>query len=136
MVEPEFWRLVEADRISFGARGDNNPALKIFLSEVQDGLVPRSLWTHAETVHTQDGKRKVMALFPDETLFGTPKPERLRNNILPIATHPDDLVLDSFLGSGTTAAVSHKMGRRWIGIEMGEHTLTHLSAAAAQGGGR
>ena len=125
MVEPEFWRLVEADRISFGAKGDNNPALKIFLSEVQDGLVPRSLWTHAEAGHTQDGKREVMALFPDETPFGTPKPERLLNNILAIATHPNDLVLDSFLGSGTTAAVAHKMGRRWIGIEMGEHALSH-----------
>ena len=125
MVEREFWRLVAADRISFGAKGDNKPALKIFLSEVQDGLVPRSLWTHAEAGHTQDGKREVMALFPGETPFGTPKPERLLNNILAIATQPTDLVLDSFLGSGTTAAVAHKMGRRWIGIEMGEHALTH-----------
>jgi adenine-specific DNA-methyltransferase len=125
MVESEFWRLVAEDRISFGAKGDNNPALKIFLAEVQDGLVPRSLWTHAEAGHTQDGKREVMALFPDQTPFGTPKPERLVSNILAIATNPGDLVLDSFLGSGTTAAVAHKMGRRWIGIEMGEHAETH-----------
>jgi len=58
-------------------------------------------------------------------MFGTPKPERLLQRILRIATDPGDLVLDSFLGSGTTAAVAHKMGRRWIGIEMGEHALTH-----------
>ena len=57
--------------------------------------------------------------------FSTPKPERLLSRIIEIATNPNDLVLDSFLGSGTTAAVAHKMGRRWIGIEMGEHALTH-----------
>ena len=66
-----------------------------------------------------------MALFPGETPFGTPKPEQLMRNIVAIATQPDDLVLDSFLGSGTTAAVAHKMGRRWIGIEMGDHAISH-----------
>jgi adenine-specific DNA-methyltransferase len=125
MLEPDFWRLVAEDRVSFGLNGDNIPALKIFLSEVQDGLVPRSLWLHPEAGHTQDAKREVMALFPGETPFGTPKPELLLRNILQIATNPNDLILDSFLGSGTTAAVAHKMGRRWIGIEMGEHALTH-----------
>jgi len=125
MLEPEFWRLVADERISFGIKGDNNPALKIFLSEVQDGLVPRSWWPHQEAGHTQDAKREVMALFPGEVPFGTPKPEVLLRNIISIATNPGDLVLDSFLGSGTTAAVAHKMGRRWIGIEMGEHAQTH-----------
>lgn len=57
--------------------------------------------------------------------FGTPKAERLLQRVIEIATNPNDLVLDSFLGSGTTAAVAHKMGRRWIGIEMGEHARTH-----------
>ena len=66
-----------------------------------------------------------MELLHDVAVFGTPKPERLIQRILHIATNPGDLVLDSFLGSGTTAAVAHKMGRRWIGIEMGEHALTH-----------
>ena len=65
-----------------------------------------------------------LALF-ESARFGTPKPERLLQRILQVATHPNDLVLDSFLGSGTTAAVAHKMGRRWIGIEMGEHARTH-----------
>lgn len=59
--------------------------------------------------------------------FATPKPERLVQRILHIATNPGDLVLDSFLGSGTTAAVAHKMGRRWIGIEMGDHARTHCA---------
>ena len=68
-----------------------------------------------------------MALFSDGALFATPKPERLINRIIQIATNPGDLVLDSFLGSGTTAAVAHKMGRRYIGIEMGEHAVTHCA---------
>jgi adenine-specific DNA-methyltransferase len=65
-----------------------------------------------------------LALFGDQR-FGTPKPERLMQRIIHLATQPGDIVLDSFLGSGTTAAVAHKMGRRWIGIEMGEHAATH-----------
>lgn len=125
MLEAEFWALVKDGRISFGANGDNVPAVKLFLREVQNGLVPRSWWPHTEAGHTQDAKREVMALFPGDTPFGTPKPERLLRNVVEIATNPGDLVLDSFLGSGTTAAVAHKMGRRYIGIEMGEHARTH-----------
>ena len=69
----------------------------------------------------------MLALRSTETgdLFATPKPERLLQRILHIATNPNDLILDSFLGSGTTAAVAHKMRRRWIGIEMGDHAATH-----------
>ena len=62
-----------------------------------------------------------------DDLFGTPKPERVIQRILILATGPGDLILDSFLGSGTTAAVAHKMGRRYIGIEMGEHAVTHCA---------
>lgn len=64
-------------------------------------------------------------LLPNAELFDTVKPEQLIERVLDISTIPGDLVLDSFLGSGTTAAVAHKMGRRWIGIEMGEHARTH-----------
>jgi adenine-specific DNA-methyltransferase len=124
MVEEEFWRLVKDNRISFGKDGKNIPALKLYLNEVQDGLVPRSWWSHTEAGHTQDGKREIMALFPDETPFGTPKPEKLLRNIIEIASKPGEMVLDSFLGSGTTAAVAHKMGRKYIGIEMGDHAIT------------
>lgn len=125
MVESDFWAMVKDNRISFGEDGNNIPAVKLFLREVQDGLVPRSIWPHGEAGHTQDAKREVMALFPGETPFGTPKPEQLIRNVIQVATEPGDLVLDSFLGSGTTAAVAHKMGRRFIGIEMGEHARTH-----------
>ncbi|WP_369063545.1 site-specific DNA-methyltransferase [Burkholderia gladioli] len=125
MVEPDFWAMVADNRISFGEDGNNIPAVKLFLSEVQDGLVPRSIWPHGEAGHTQDAKREVMTLFPGETPFATPKPEQLIRNVIHAATNPGDLVLDSFLGSGTTAAVAHKMGRRYIGIEMGEHARTY-----------
>lgn len=67
------------------------------------------------------------SLFPDAASFTTPKPERLLQRVFSIATDPGDIVLDSFLGSGTTAAVAHKMDRRWIGIEMGDHATTHCT---------
>jgi adenine-specific DNA-methyltransferase len=74
--------------------------------------------------HTDESKKEIHALFGKTDAFDTPKPERLIERILTIATSPGDLVLDSFLGSGTTAAVAHKMGRRWIGVELGEHANT------------
>lgn len=125
MVETDFWDMVKDGRIIFGTKGDNNPAIKLFLKEVQSGLVPRSWWPHSEVGHSQEAKREIQALFPNEIPFGTPKPERLIQRVIEIATNPGEIVLDSFLGSGTTAAVAHKMDRRWIGIELGEHATTH-----------
>jgi adenine-specific DNA-methyltransferase len=93
--------------------------------------VPQTFWDFDEVGHTQDAKKEVVALFGID-VFGTPKPERLIQRILHIATNPGDLVLDSFLGSGTTAAVAHKMGRRWIGIEMGDHAVTHCAPRLAK----
>lgn len=95
----------------------------------QKGLPPSSLWAELEeTGHTRQAKYEQKKLFPEmnkNTWFATPKPEKLIERVLTLATNPGDLVLDSFLGSGTTAAVAQKMGRRWIGIEMGEHAYTH-----------
>lgn len=116
---------LDADRqIWWGKIGDSIPQRKRFLSEVKQGVVPQTWWHYEEVGHTQDAKKEIVILFGDD-VFGTPKPERLIQRILHIATNPGDLVLDSFLGSGTTAAVAHKMGRRWIGIEMGEHARSH-----------
>ena len=84
-----------------------------------------SWWPNSDVGNTQESKKEVITLFGGEDAFGTPKPERLMHQILHIATNPGDLVLDSFLGSGTTAAVAQKMGRRYIGIEMGDHAVTH-----------
>jgi adenine-specific DNA-methyltransferase len=118
-------RNVAENRLWWGAKGTNTvPALKNFLSEINQGMMPMSLWKHGLVGHTQDAMKEMLALYGEEP-FSTPKPEKLVHTILHIATNPGDLVLDSFLGSGTTAAVAHKMGRRWIGIEMGEHARTH-----------
>ncbi|BBB10394.1 adenine specific DNA methylase [Sphingopyxis sp. EG6] len=115
---------VANDLVYWGKDGRGSvPRFKKLLSTA--GLVvPRSIWGYDEVGHTQEAMMESLALFGDDR-FGTPKPERLMKRILHIASDPGDLVLDSFLGSGTTAAVAHKMGRRWIGIEMGDHAETH-----------
>lgn len=124
MIEPEFQKLLDQNRIYWGKDGNAQPSVIRFLSEVE-GLVPWTWWPHEETGHTDEAKKESNALFGADVSFGTPKPERLMSRILHIASNPGDLVLDSFLGSGTTAAVAHKMGRRYIGIEMGDHARTH-----------
>lgn len=130
-----YWRvsrekLAELDRdnrVWWGKAGDNVPRLKRFLAEVMDGIVPQTIWPHEEVGNTQEAKKEVMAVVPGEAdVFQTPKPERLIRRILEISTRPGDLVLDSFAGSGTTGAVAHKMGRRWIMVELGEHCHTHI----------
>ena len=119
-----FERLRAEGRIYFGKGGNSQPTTIRYLSEVS-GAVPWTWWPHDEVGHNDEAKKEMLSLFNKETLFETPKPERLLHRIIHIATNPGDLVLDSFLGSGTTAAVAHKMGRRWIGIELGEHCHTH-----------
>lgn len=114
------------NRIWWGLDGKNTtPALKLFLSEVRDGMTPHNWWSHQEVGHTDEAKKESISLFGTNFTFSTPKPERLIERIINIATNPGDIVLDSFLGSGTTAAVAHKMNRKWIGIELGEHCNTH-----------
>lgn len=124
MTRQEYDRMVTEGRIIFGADGSGAPATKLFLSDVQDGLVPRSWWPHSEVGHSQEGKRELQALFPDTEPFDTPKPERLVQRVVQIGTNPGDIVLDCFAGSGTTAAVAHKMGRRWVAVELQPDTVT------------
>jgi len=119
-----FEKMIEDNRIWFGSDGNNVPRLKRFLSEVKDGLTPTTVWLHTDVGHNQDAQKEVMAINPSDP-FGTPKPEKLIQRIIDIASNPGDFVLDSFLGSGTTAAVAHKMGRRWVGIELGDHAYSH-----------
>ena len=127
-----YWRIAESrlreldseGRIWWGPKGEARPSIKRYLSEVSD-LVPRTFWSKEAVGSNRTSKNEMRALFPDAASFTTPKPERLLERLFQIATEEGDLVLDSFLGSGTTAAVAHKMGRRWIGIEMGEHAATH-----------
>lgn len=122
--EEKFWEMDKDGRIYWGKDGNNVPAPKIFLSEVKQGAVPQTYWTYEDVGHTQDAKKEIVSLFGDE-IFTTPKPERLLERVLTLGSNPGDLVLDSFLGSGTTAAVAHKMDRRYIGIELGDHCYTH-----------
>ena len=120
-------REIELSNIWFGKEGNGVPRIKKFLSKSEDsGLTPETIWK-ADAVGTNDeAKKGIMKLLPDHPVFDNPKPERLIQRVIHIATNPGDLVLDSFAGSGTTGAVAHKMGRRWIMIELGEHCQTHI----------
>lgn len=113
-------------RVWFGRNGDRLPVIKRYLSEVREGVAPRTWWPADEVGSNQAAKRDhLRRLLPDVEPFETPKPEGLLHRIILIATNAGDLVVDSFLGSGTTAAVAHKMGRRWIGVELGDQARTH-----------
>ena len=101
------------DRIWWGRGGDAQfPMEKKFLTEVKAGVVNQTWWPYQFAGSTRNASAEMKALFEGAKAFDTPKPERLIQRILDIATNPSDLILDSFLGSGTTAAVAHKMGRR------------------------
>jgi len=114
-------------RVYFGKDGDGLPIIKRYLSEVQNGVVPRTWWPAEDAGSNQSAKRDhLRKLLPDIEPFATPKPEELLKLILQISTNPGDLVLDSFAGSGTTGAVAQKLGRKWIMIELEETCHTHI----------
>lgn len=120
-----FWRISEEnfrkldadDRIYWGPDGNARPSIKRYLSEVT-GLTPRTFWRHTDVGSNRTSKNEIRALFPDEASFATPKPERLLQRVLQVASDPGDIVLDCYAGSGTTAAVAQKMGRRWVTSEL------------------
>ncbi|WP_293830473.1 site-specific DNA-methyltransferase [uncultured Corynebacterium sp.] len=123
----ETLRKLDADnRIWWGKEGNNSPAPKRFLSEVR-GAVPQTIWAYGDVGHNQTAKNEIQALFPGQNPFTTPKPERLLERIIHIATNPGDVVLDVFAGSGTTAAVAQKMGRRWVTCELVEDTFNRFT---------
>jgi adenine-specific DNA-methyltransferase len=123
---PRLKELMADNRIYFGANGNNVPRQKKFLKESEDaGLTPETIW-YADDVGTNDTAKRHSNTIFDGNGFDSPKPEELIKRILEIATNAGDLVLDSFAGSGTTGAVAHKMGRRWIMVELGEHCHTHI----------
>ena len=119
-----FIEKVESGEITF-VNDETRVLRKIYLSE-QDGRVPESIWFGEEAGTTREATAELSALLPQVSTFATPKPERLIQRILQIASGAGDWVLDSFAGSGTTGAVAHKMGRRWIMVELGEHCHTHI----------
>jgi adenine-specific DNA-methyltransferase len=123
--EEEMARLQADKRLYWGVKGTaRTPMRKLFKSEAKQGMSSPSIWTDAGL--NQHASAHLERLFGEKAAFETPKPESLLARIVHIATNPGDLVLDSFAGSGTTGAVAHKMGRRWIMVELGEHCHTHI----------
>jgi adenine-specific DNA-methyltransferase len=117
-----FERLLKDNRIWFGKNGRGTPQQKLFLAEAKDRVVD-TIWDVKEVGGNRQSKGEIKKLFPGVEPFATPKPERLLQRIIHISTNPGDIVLDCFLGSGTTAAVAHKMGRRWLGVEWSADTV-------------
>lgn len=116
------------DEIWFGADGKANPARKTFLNELKiEGPPASTVWLHSDVGNNHEAREEAKAGNPSAP-FATPKPEKLLKRILELSTRPGDLVLDSFAGSGTTGAVAHKMGRRWIMVELGSHCETHIAS--------
>lgn len=121
----EVMEAMVADRRFFWGKDGKagTPMRKLFKTEAKAGMTAPTIWDDVGL--NQHAARELEVLFGEKATFDTPKPEGLMKRIVEIASNPGDLVLDSFLGSGTTAAVAHKMGRRWIGIEMGAHARSH-----------
>lgn len=121
----EMSRLQADNRLFWGKNGTSKtPMRKLFAFEAKQGMTAPTIWD--DVGFNQHAARELELLFGEKASFETPKPENLMFRIISIATNPGDLILDSFAGSGTTGAVAHKMGRRWIMIELGEHCHTHV----------
>ena len=115
-TQEEYNRLFKENRIIFGKSGKSKPQAKLFLSETKEkGSSIRTWWDNCGTA--TEATKELQKLFETKNTFDTPKPEKLLKRIIDMSTNPNDIVLDYHLGSGTTCAVAHKMGRRWIGIE-------------------
>lgn len=123
--EQKMMQEIKANNVWFGKDGCSAPRLKKFLAQRNIGLTPETLWRAEDVGTTSTAKKHLLDLFKETSLFDTPKPEQLIQRVLAIATSPGDIVLDPYLGSGTTAAVAHKMNRTYWGIEKGEHIKTH-----------
>lgn len=121
-TEQTFKDLRSEDRIWFPKGGSGSPRIKLFAHQLR-GLVPFTVWGSADTGTNDDAKRHLLTMFPGREVFDTPKPESLLERIIHIATNRDELVVDIFAGSGTTAAVAHKMHRRWIAAERNVQTV-------------
>jgi adenine-specific DNA-methyltransferase len=127
-TKPRMREEIRKKNVWFGAHGNGVPRFKRFLSAGDCGLTPETLWRAADVGTTDSAKKHLIKLLPKRYQFDTPKPEGLVARILHIASEPGDLVLDAYSGSGTTAAVAHKMGRRYIGIEREKRAAAYAAA--------
>ena len=123
-TEPVFKAYLAEGRVYWPRDGAGRPRIKQYEGE-EEGLAPMTWWSADFAGDNQAAKKESIDLYGSKH-FGTPKPEKLLQAVIDIATNPGDLILDSFAGSGTTGAVAHKMGRRWIMVELGEHAHTHI----------
>lgn len=125
-TEPVFNKMVEENRVWFGVDGNNVPAIKRFLTEVKQGIACQTIWKYSEVGHNQDAKKEVNYLFPEYSVFDTPKPTRLIRQTLKLSTDDNDIILDFFAGSGTTAHSAMKLNaedggnRRCISVQLPE----------------
>jgi len=124
----KMYGLIKDGRVWFGKKGNGVPRLKKYLSESDIKITPATLWLGNDVGTNKEAKKHLIKLFPDKEVFDTPKPERLLKRIFEIATNENDLVLDAYVGAGTTVAVAHKMKRQYIGIDKGEHIVDYVVA--------
>jgi adenine-specific DNA-methyltransferase len=130
-TEPVYKKFLLENRVYFPRAGEGRPRIKVFKGE-EEGLVPNTLWMATDVGDNERAKKEIIEIFGPDDIFDTPKPEALLFNIITIASNPGEIILDSFLGSGTTAAVAHKMGRRYIGIEGSDNARRFATKRLAQ----
>lgn len=130
-----FEKMLADDRIYFGKEGNNIPALKKFLSEVKQGVVPVTIWSRDEVGDNQEGRQELKQLFPEaNSPFESPKPTRLLKRIIELATNPNDVILDSFSGSGTLGQAVLELNkedggkRKFILIELEEKIAREVTS--------
>lgn len=119
VTEPVMEAMRTRGEVYFGLDGMGKPNTIRYLKD-DKGLVPWTWWPHDEVGNNDDAKKEIIALFGEGEVFDTPKPERLLERVVRIGSNPGDLVLDFFAGSGTTASVAHKLGRRWLTVELSD----------------
>ena len=122
VTKERYEELLAEDKLYFGLDGRGKPNVIRYLKD-DLGLVPWTWWPHEEVGHNDESKKEMLSLAPNHEPFDTPKPERLMERIIRIGSNEGEIVLDCFAGSGTTAAVAHKLGRRWVTVEWDRETL-------------
>src|SRR5450830_1003317 len=123
--EDRMLKEISENNVWFGRDGNGVPRKKRFLSEATQGITPETLWVASDVGTTNDAKKQLLSMFPAMVVFDTPKPESLIKRVLEISTQRGDLVLDAFLGSGTTAATAHKMHRSYIGVDNSTESIQY-----------